>query len=298
VLDKIFKAVLILAFSGSVLQAQEIHVRGGFVQDHFEVGDNVDYWLSATYPSGVALILPDSLFDFGSFEFVGKNYYPSQIKMDQIYDTAVYTLQCYEIDPIQKLRLPAIVLANGDSSLFYSQTDSILFNQLVAQVSDTTRLKTNTSFVDVGGHFNFILLWIVVGSLIVLVTVGLLIFGKKILLSIKLRKLRKDYIRFSDELTGYIRSLKSEPERTTAELAISKWKQFAERLENKPYSKMTSKEILGFDYTRELADPLKNIDRFVYGGQTDESLYKQFHSIEDFTQHRYSVIVEEMKKTK
>ncbi|MEP0367131.1 MAG: hypothetical protein ABJN36_14795 [Cyclobacteriaceae bacterium] len=295
---KFFTFIFGLILLTNLTSAQEIKVRGGFVQDHFEVGDNVDFYLTATYPEGVELVLPDSTFNFAPFEYSAKKYYPSKLKGENVYDTAIYTLQCYEIDPIQYLKLPAIILKSGDSTLFYSQTDSILFNQLAKQVSDTTKLKTNLSYADVDTGFNFILFWIIIGVLVILIAAAILIFGKKVLKAIKLRKLKKDYIQFTDELTMYIRDLKANPQKNTAEAAISKWKQFAERMEKKPYSKLTSKEILNLGYTRELADPLKSIDRFVYGGQTDENLYKQFHSIEDFTQHRYAMVVEEIKNSK
>lgn len=289
VLDKFIKLILLFLVLNSGAFAQEIQVRGGFVQDHFEVGDNVDFWLSAKYPEGVELVLPDSLYDFTPFEYAAKKYYPSKLKSGNIHDTAIYTLQCYEIGNIQYLKLPAIILANGDSSLVYSKADSILFNPLVAQVSDTTQLKTNLKFANVNTLFNFPMMWIVVGLLVLLGIIFFLVFGNKILRAIKLRKLKKEYIKFSDELTELIRQLKSKPEKASAELAISKWKRFAERLENKPYTKLTSKEILKLGYTNELDDPLRKIDRFIYSEMAEDDLYKQFHSIEDFTQHRYEI---------
>lgn len=295
------KSIIILFFLGTIISsasAQEISVRGGFVQDHFEIGDNVDFWLTARYPESMELVLPDSTFNFGVFEFSAKNYYASKLKSGNIYDSAIYTLQCYEIDPIQKLKLPAILLSEGDSLLIFSKQDSILFNPLVAQVSDTTKLKTNLAYVNVNTKFNYPMMWIILGVLSIIIISSLLIFGKTILRKIKLRKLKKDYIKFSDELTLFIRELKENPKKETAELAISKWKKFSEKLEEKPYSKLTSKEILRLGYTSELSDPLRVIDRFIYGGLVEDNLFKQFHSIEDFTQHRYSVVVENIKNTK
>ncbi|MFY0601542.1 MAG: hypothetical protein JXR03_17840 [Cyclobacteriaceae bacterium] len=286
---------LVLSLSA---QAQEVKVRGGFLQEHFEVGDNVDFWLSVSYPEELEVLLPDSTFNFSPFEYSAKNYYPSKLNGGIVSDTAIYTLQCFEVDQVQHLKLPAILLAKGDSTLIYSKIDSILFNPLVMEISDTTQLKTNLKYVEVSTGFNHLLLWISLGVFILLLGVALAIFGKKILRTIKLRKLKKDYIRFSDELTAHIRNLKSSPNKEIAESAISLWKHFAERLENVPYAKMTSKEILSLGYTKELTDPLKEIDRYVYGGMADGDIYKQFHSIEDFAQHRYSTIIEEIKSSK
>lgn len=292
----IILSLLIVLLFVSSSSAQEIKVQGGFVQEFFEVGDPVDFWMTATYPESLSILFPDSTYDFSPFEYSSKNYYASQLKSGQIYDSAIYTLSCYEIDPVQYFKLPAILLTNkGDSTLIYSKQDSILFNQLIAQVTDTTTLKTNLTFANVNTAFNYNMMWIILAVFVLLVILVCIFFGKKILKSFKLRKLKKDYIRFSDELTDYIRKLKTNPEKHTAEYAISKWKQFAEKLEDKPYTKLTSKEILGMGHTKELTDPLRNIDRFVYGGLADENIYKWFQSIEDFTQHRYSIIVEEIK---
>lgn len=295
---KVLNSIIVFLFFLQGTFAQEVMVRGGFVKDHFEIGDNIDFWLTASYPERLELVLPDSLYDFGVFEYADKNYYPSKIKSGIIYDSAIYTLQCYEIDPIQRLKLPAILLSEGDSILIFSKPDSILFHQLVTQISDTTKLKTNLQFADVKTQFNYPLMWVLFGALLVVTVTIVLIFGKSIVRKIKLRKLKKDYIQFSDELTVFIRQLKEKPDKQTAELAVSKWKKFSERLESKPYSKLTSKEILALGYTAELQDPLRAIDRFIYGGLAEENLYKQFHGIEDFTQHRYSIVVDEIKNSK
>ncbi len=66
-------------------------------------------------------------------------------------------------------------------------------------------------------------------------------------------------------------------------------------LEDKPYTKLTTKEIMMLEYTKELKETLRNIDRSVYGRVPNEELYKEFQAVEDFTQHRYSVITDQIK---
>ncbi len=288
-----------IVLSSFLAHSQEIKVEGGFIQDEFEIGDEIAYWMTASYPKQTELLMPDSLFDFTPFEYAGKDYFSSQLLASGIiFDSAVYTLQCYEIDEVQYLKLPAIKLAFGDSTLIYTQTDSIFFKQMVAQVSDTTSLKTNLSLANVSTQFNFPLLWIVIGVLALIALIIFLVFGKKIMIKIRLRKLKKDYLRFSDQFTILIRELKNDASKEKAEGAASYWKKYIEKLENKPFSKLTTKEILALGYTQELESSLKNIDRLVYGKVANEEIYKEFQSIEDFTQHRYSVKQEEIKNGK
>ncbi|WP_258104893.1 hypothetical protein [Marinoscillum sp. MHG1-6] len=280
--------------------SQKLEVRGGFVQDHFELGDEVQYYLTATYPDHMNLFFPDSTYNFSPFEYSAKNYYPSKrLPSGQVYDTAIYTLQCYEIDPSQGLSVPVIILSpKGDSTKIFTKADTILFYELAPVVTDTTSLRTNVAYTEVDTLFNFPLLWISLGVVVVLALVTFLIFGKKIRRILKLKKLKKDYIRFSEELTQYIRTLKENPDKITAERALVSWKNFSERLEDKPYSRMTTREILGFGYTAELDEPLRGIDKCIYGGATDKELYRHFQSIEDFTQHRYTITVDEIKNSK
>lgn len=286
---------LLLVFSSLVGTSQEVKIRGGFIEDGMKLGQNIHYWMSATYPKELELILPDSNFNFYPFEYSNKKYYPSSLKNGLVEDSAVYTLQSYEIDKVQYLGLPAFLLKNGDTTIVRARQDSILFFELVKQVSDTTSLKENLAYQEVPTQFNFPLLWIILAVVLILALAVFLIFGKRLRRSWKLRRLRKEYIRFSDRLTGHIHSLKSNPEWTTAEQAVADWKRFLEMLEDRPYTKLTTKEIMKLEYTKELKETLRNIDRSVYGKVINEELYKEFQAVEDFTQHRYSVITDEIK---
>lgn len=288
---------LIGLLCGLIASGQQITVKGGFVQDSLKVGENIQYWLTANYPENLELILPDTTFDFSPFEFAGKAYFPSRINDGRIMDSAVYTLQSYEIDQVQRLALPALILdVTGDSTAIMAKSDSIFLKELAAPVvSDTTQLKTNLAYQQVFRQFNYPLMWIIIG-VVVLILAGVYFFlGGKIRRTLLLRKLRKEYSRFSEELTINIRSLREQPDRKVAEHTLAEWKNFLERLENEPFSKLTTKEIMAMDYTKELKSTLKNIDRCVYGGLVEPTIYKDFQDIEDFTQHRYSVITNGIK---
>lgn len=280
----------------SMSYSQQVVVKGGFVEDSLKIGQDIHFWLSAHYPEKIDLILPDTTFNFQPFEFSGKTYFPGKISDSVVIDSAVYTLQSFEIDAIQLLSLPVFVLNTaGDTLRIASNTDSIIFTTLVPVVTDSTRLKTNLAYQDVSRQFNFPLLWIILGVLAVIAIAVLLIFGKKIRKRWFLRKLGKRYATFSAQLSAAIDQLKKAPEQQLAEHTLSLWKNFMETLENKPFSRYTTKEIMALDYTDELNATLKNIDRCVYGGKLDPALFKDFQVVEDFTQYRYNVVVDQVK---
>ncbi len=292
-----FLAILLFVFSTKIF-AQEIKVSGGFVEDSLLIGQDVNFWITATYPSELEMIFPDSTYNFAPFEFSSKTFFPTKSQGNKAFDSTVYSIQSYEIDLVQYLSLPAIILDVLDSTLIRTPIDSIMLKELAPMVSDTTQLIANTSYEAVNRFFNYPLLYIVLGSLLFIAVVLLLIFGKKIIRFFRLRKLRKDYERFSEQLSGYINSLKSNPESDLAEKALFFWKRYQERLDKFPFTKLTTKEILAQSFAKELEKPLHSIDRLVYGKRQTETIFQDFQQIEDFTQYRYNKKVEEIRDGK
>lgn len=281
--------------SSWVSYGQEVQVKGGFIQDSIAIGQPVQYWMTAAYPQQLQVVFPDSNYNFRAFELVGKNFTPTQVREPFYFDSAVYSLTSFEIDSIQYLNLPAIFINQRDSSLIYAPLDSIYTIHQVSIVSDTLLLKENTELRKVARNVNYPLIWILIGLFIVTGIAVYLIFGKRIRKYFILKRLRRDYHNFSEKITLAIRDLKSRQDKKQVEHALNTWKAFMEKLEKKPYRSLTSKEILSFNETRELKDVLKNIDRSIYGGVMSEDLFKDFQSIEDYTQHRYGIVVESIK---
>lgn len=279
----------------STIFCQELKVSGGFLTDSLQVGEEISYWMTAEYPENFQLIFPDSTFDFSPFEYLDKDYFPSQKRDQQIFDSAVFKLQTFEIDKVQRLSLPAVALSKGDSSLIFSSIDSIFLEELAPVVTDSTKLITDTSYSTVSRAFNFPLMWYVAAGVLILALTLFLLFGKKIGRYWKLRRLKKEYSNFAEYITRQIRHLQRDPAPRLAEETISEWKRFIERLEKKPFRRLTTREILMDQSAKELTEPLKNIDKCVYGGIVDQELFKEFQAIEDFTQHRYSIVTEAIK---
>ncbi|MEP1032772.1 hypothetical protein [Ekhidna sp.] len=277
------------------LSAQEISVRGGFIEDSLLIGQDVRFWMSATYPPSLEMVFPDSLYSFSPFEISGKQYFATQIKNNLAYDSTVYTIQSFEIEKIQYLKLPAVILNGSDSTVIETPLDSIFLTELAPIVSDTTSLKTNLDYQLVDTQFNFPLMYYVLGGFILLTIILLLIFGKKIIKWIKLRRLRSQYEQFSVVFNNYIKKLKVDPDPDLAEKALVLWKNYQQRLDKVPFTVFTTKEILSQDFTQELEKPLMSVDRVVYGKRTQEDVFQDFEQIEVFTQDRYSKKVEEIK---
>ena len=96
--------ILFLIFS-SILSAQEVKVDGGFVEDSLLIGQDVNFWITATYPVDLEMVFPDSIYNFSPFEFSSKTYFPTRTVDGAAFDSTVYTIQSFEIDLVQYLAL-------------------------------------------------------------------------------------------------------------------------------------------------------------------------------------------------
>lgn len=286
---------LFLLFISLQASAQQIEVKGGFVEDSLVIGQEINFWISATYPATMEMVFPDSNHNFSPFEFADKTYFPTELQGELAFDSTIYTLQSFEIDPVQYLQLNAIILSKEDSIGFETPLDSIYLTELAPIVTDTTTLKTNLDYQAVNRQFNFPLLYYVIGGLVLVIVVLLLVFGKRMLRYLKVKKLERDYRTFSEAFGQYVNHLKNSPEPATAEKALSIWKKYQQRLDKVAFSSFTTKEILALEFTQELKDPLKSIDRVVYGKRVQDNVYQDFQQIEDFTDERFQKKVAEIR---
>ncbi len=283
-----------------VVCGQEIKINGGFIEDSLQLGNTVHYWVTAEYPKEIELLFADSNYNFSPFEFVNKFFIETQLRNDNAFDSTVYGLKSFEIDLIQKLELPVFVIQSNDSIVLTAPFDSLFFEELVPlkEVSDTSQLIQNTQYKPVEQLFNYPLMWIILGVFLISIILIFLIFGQNIRNYFTIRRLKKEYLLFSNFISQSIHALKENVERDRAAQGLAQWKNYLEKLERQPISKLTTKEILALEFTSELKEALRNIDKSVYGNQRNIELYKSFQDIEDFTQHRFHMKIEDIKNGK
>ena len=285
----LFVALAIYSFG------QEIEVKGGFVQDSLKIGLNVEYWMTARYPADMDFFLPDSNFNFSPYEFSSREYFETRADSSIAIDSVVYSLLSFEIDMVQYLQLPATLILDGDSTRVFSEKDSIYLVELVAQATDTTALKTNTAYQNVKRQFNSPYLMIVLGTLIAIALIVLIVFGKKIKRYFVLKRMAGIHSKFLLSLSEQIEILKKSCTPEVAENALTIWKKYQEKIEKQPFTKLTSKEMIHYDFAKELKDPLRAIDRCVYGKLSSETVYQDFQHLEGFAQNRYDHHIDKIK---
>jgi hypothetical protein len=204
-------------------------------------------------------------------------------------------LSTFEVDPIQYLALPIYLIIEGDSSEIKAEADSVFLRELVEVAADTVQVKESMGFENVGREFNYPYLFIAIGILVFLMALVVLLFGKQIRQRIKLYRLSKEYQSFSVKFKEAIDQIERQPTGELAEKALNTWKVYLERLQNIPYSKLTSKEILRTQTGGRLKEALTGVDRLIYGGKANEDLSRLYYELEDFASEQYHSKVEEIQ---
>jgi hypothetical protein len=281
------------------LKAQEVTITSGFLKDSVQIGESVAYYLTATYPRSLTVLFPDSTFAFTPFEFNKKQFYPTQTNEAYSYDSVLYHLSTFEVDKIQYLSLPVYVVSVRDCTAFIPNPDSVSLIELVTNPppdsisAQNLELRTNTLYERVFSRFNYIILSIVIGILIVAAIVVWVIFGKRIITHFKLKRLQKNYQKFIETFSGHVQQLTANFSREKTEIAVPLWKKYLEQLEQKPYTKLTSRETMRIEADEQLGTALQRIDRAIYGNES--AVLEPLQNLKKFAEERFYKKMEAIK---
>lgn len=289
--------LLLLAIPAALAQ-EGTRVKGHFETDRISIGEVVPYSLTARYPRTLQVLFPDSTFSFKPFEFSKKKFFTTRTAGGTSYDSVVYFLTTFEIDSIQRLKLPVFVLHEKDCVAVYTAPDSISLNYQVASVPDSVSaeklpLKTNTAYQKVKWILNYPVVLAIVLALLVASVIVWLVFGKRIRMYFTLRKLNNDYQEFITRFNRSIEKLSTGFSSSKAEEAVVVWKNYMENLEKFPYTKFTSREIVRLVSDDNLDKALRSIDRGIYGGLS--SSIAPFKFLQSYSQQRFQKKEAELK---
>lgn len=252
---------------------QEIKVLGKFLKDSVRIGEVVGYSLSARYPQHLTVLFPDSTFSLSPFEYSSKVFFPTHTVNGISFDSAIYYMSTFEIDRTQSLQLPVFIPTAKDCTQIYTTPDSIYLVELVKNPPDSVTaqnlpLKTNTLYEKVFSQFNYVLLIIVAAILAIIALIVWIFFGKRIIRYFNTRKLIKNHQSFIQNFTATLTQLQSAFSKEESERALSLWKKYLEQLEQRPYTKLTTRETMAVMKDGWAGENLKKIDSAIYGNQT------------------------------
>jgi len=243
--------------------------RGNFLNDSVKVGLPIKYTLSYRHKATADIFFPDSSYNFSPFELVKREYFNTITDENGSLDSVVYTLISFEVSPIQELSLPVYVLTKRDCTRVFAPMDFVILNSIIKpDISiDTLSLKKDTRLIPIAQQVNFPLIFLVVIGLMLIIGLVFWFFGKPIRRQIRLFNFSRRYDDFRKLFQRLSRGTDDAKKRLeNIEKAVVLWKKYIERIENKPFTTFTTKEILDNLKDIRLSDALREIDATVYGG--------------------------------
>jgi hypothetical protein len=278
--------------------AQNVTVRGGFFTDSLTVGDKTGFYLAAKYPSNLNVAFPDSSFYYGPFEFVSKRYFPTRTTAGESYDSVIYYLSTFEIEPIQTLSLPVFQLNAQDCTIYNTEIDTIQLIELAKNLPDTVTvqnvpLKANTIYENVPRHFNYPMLIIAISALLIVTVLVWIVFGRKIRKHFKMKKMFKAHRKFLEAFSHQVETIKGAFSPVNTEHALAQWKRYMEQLESRPYTKLTTRETTRMENNEVLGRNLHSIDGAIYGHNT--RVIESLEHLKQFADQRFTQKLEEVK---
>ena len=190
--------------------------------------------------------------------------------------------------------MPVYQIEVQDTTTFTPSTDSVFLIELIEQLPDSVELKENTAYLNIPTQFNYPYFLIGMGILIIAIIVILVVFGKGIRKYWKTYKLNKRFKKFIIKHDAAVDKAQLKVTLDDANNIVQIWKKYLEKLERRPYTKLTTKEISKL-YNEETAliGLLRNIDRLIYGGKEMDNI--NFDLLKDFAAQRTESIKEEVK---
>jgi hypothetical protein len=287
--------IIVFLFHFQLAPGQSIQPNGRFLESETKIGEEVRFALSARYDKSVTLLFPDSLYRFGTFEYNSRQYFPTKTDSLYSYDSVVYNLSTFEIDTVQYLQLPVFAVEDGDSLAIFSNMDSISLIQVVDTIPETPELLANTDLVKIDRKFNYPYFLIGTGIVFIIGLAVALFFGKQLLRWWKIMMMRRAHKKFTSRFFQLIRDISGNNPANTPEHVLAFWKRYLEKLEKKPVSKLTTKEILVLHNNSTLKENLKTIDRSIYGGEKGNDLFSSFDYLMRFSVDVYNDKIREIK---
>lgn len=277
------------------LLAQKNILEGKFLSRSIKVGEPINYSLVMKHTSDLEvrfIDIADSTF-YAPFEFVNKVYFPTFTDANGIStDSAVYQFTTFETDSMQYLSVPAYILKGSDTTLIRTNLDSIAITPLLVTLPDTLKIIANTNYLPVKQGLNYPYILIGVAGVIVLALVLYLIFGDRIRKAYTLRRLERNYEKFSSQFERYLRGIL---DNKTTEKSLGLWKFYLESIQEIPFTSFTSKEIEEKIQNKDLTLSLKNLDKAIYGNMIDEATKQSLAFLQQYAQNAYQLKIEEVR---
>jgi hypothetical protein len=262
--------------------------QGRFLTDSLLLGLPVQYALSYRHPVVEDVFFPDSTHDFSPFQLLRRQYFPTRTNRQGSLDSVVYTLVSFEIEPVQRLSLPVYRYNGRDCTAVWARPDSVVWRQLIrGKITAGTRLRTDAQVRHLNPRFNYPYALLVGFGL--LVGGGLIygLFGQALRRQWRLYQMQRRHGEFMRSFQRLSRGITARTGTANVERAMVLWKKYLERVERRPVTSLTTRELIGAFPDPRLPDALRQVDATVYGGVFSPQVQSSLHVLRELAVRRY-----------
>lgn len=265
------------------IPAQELKVEGYFLQDSAMLGEKVGYVLKATYASGINVLFPDSTFQFGSMEYLGKEIFTSYTQDSTTLDSAIYYLSNFSLDPVKNYRLPVFEVLKYDSIDHLPEEALLHLKLTIDEMPDVLTFKETNRYQPLKKDFNYPYLIIGLSLVFIIVILLFLIFGKKVrkkwLIYQERRRQKKFLFQWNKTKTAFI----ANPSLDAADELLGLWKSRMETLTGKPFKEWTATETAAYLEKPELLQDFRKIELIIYANRPAEDVQLACDNLEEIS---------------
>lgn len=287
-----------LLLSGLAWAQPPVRVSGRFDKDTVKVGEPVVFTLTASYPATELLLFPDSTFAFAPFELVRKQTHPTQARDGRLFDSVEYVLRTFSLDTTQSVALPVFQVIPGDCLQHAAARDAVALSFVVRSLPDSLApaqlpVKITAEYIPMERKFNYPLWGLVGCAALVMLGAATLFFGRPLWRYLEERKLQRRHQLFMQQFAEAQQKNQSAASPQWVEMALTVWKGYVEHLSGRPYTKLTTREVLR-QGDEELREPLMQLDRMIYSGRaTTEN--QPFDLLRAYAERTYHQKLEALK---
>ncbi|MFC4873745.1 hypothetical protein [Negadavirga shengliensis] len=288
--------ILLVIFLSTLLYLngfpQEIEVQGYFRQDSAMLGERVTYVLKAKYPSSLPVLFPDSTYNFGTMEFLGKESYPSFTEEGITQDSAVYYLSNFSLDPVRKFRLPVYEILRYDSISHYPEEAELILKLTIDEIPDVLTFQETNSYQKINQPFNYPYLIVALVAFLIVALTLVYFFGKTITNKWKAYWERRRWRRFVERWDLAKKNLVKQPTVDGADELLGLWKGYLEKLTGRPYKEWTATEISKHLHNQDILNDFRKIELIIYANRITEDVHV---ACENLLQVSNSLLEEKLK---
>jgi hypothetical protein len=292
---------LLLAVASPTAQAsQGGGPAGRFSRAVVEVGQPVDYELSYLHDPNAEVVFPDSLAEFGSFEYVGRRWLPTRTRNGRSLDRAVYHLRTFSLAPVQALQLPVLLLhSGGDTLRLLPPVAQVRLHRVAptlysGEAAGPPALRTEYRELPLAPAFNYPFWLVGLAGMLALGGGAWTLYGRRWRQRYGRYKRRKNHLYFLTQFARNAERFTLSRSAPLVERTVTLWKNYLSSLEDTNLNSLTTKELTEhFNNDEDVRRALRATDRVVYGNLLSEDAQEvdaAFQRLRDFAERQYEQV--------